>query len=130
MPLDIAISVPGFGSIVGVIFPLLTILAVGGCALLYGVQTTLRANNGDLDKRVAILEAEGVRKDAQIAAQQKEIDGQRAELATLGKVVTGEAYLVAISDLVTEHHAQAVREWQTINGTLTEILGLLKKDRP
>lgn len=117
---------PDLGSIVGVIFPLLTLLAGGGCILLYGSTTTLRANNGDLEKRVDLLEAEGLRKDAQIETHQKEIAGQKGELLALSKVITGEVHLVAITDLLTEHHAQAVAEWGVINGSMSELLALLK----
>ena len=112
---------PDLGSIVGVIFPLLTLLAVGACALLYGVTTTLRANNGDLKDRVGILEHEGETKDHKITALQAEVIGQKGELDALRKVVTGEIHLVAITDLLTAHHTQAVKEWRDIETVLIRI---------
>lgn len=112
---------PEVASIFSVIFPLLSVLALGGCALLFGVQTTLRANNGDLKDRVSILEAEQTADKTKIAAQAAQILAHQGELTALSKVVTGEVHLVAITDLLTEHHAQAVREWHEVNTVLTRI---------
>lgn len=112
---------PGFGSIVGIVFPLLTILAVGGCALLYGITGTLRASNGDLRNRVKDLEDEDAAKATKIKAQGEQIDGQKGELEALRKVITGEVQLTAITELLANHHRQAVTEWEAINTVLTRI---------
>ncbi len=112
---------PDIGSIFGVIFPLLSVIALAGCALLFGVQTTLRANNGDLKDRVAILEAEQKVDKETIAAQSKQISAHQGEIETFSKVITGEVHLVAITDLLSEHHAQAVAQWEGINEVLTHI---------
>lgn len=112
---------PGLGSIVGVIFPLLTILAVGGCALLYGVTTTLRQSNGDLRDRVKDLEAENETKDHKITALEEQVSAHQGELAALSKVITGEVHLVAITDLLTQHHDEAIKQWASVNGVLLRV---------
>lgn len=112
---------PDVASVFNFIFPLLSVLALGGCALLFGVQTTLRANNGDLKDRVAILEAEQTADKAKIAAQADQIAAHQGELGALSKVITGEVHLVAITDLLSEHHNQAVKEWDAVNTILLRI---------
>lgn len=112
---------PDLAGLVNVVFPVFTIAALAACALLYSVQTTLRANNGDLKERVGILEAEQKLDHEKIAAQAKQITAHQSEIETFSKIVTGEVHLVAITDLLTAHHDQAVKEWTVINGVLTRI---------
>lgn len=112
---------PDVGTVFNFIFPLLSVLALGGCALLFGVQTTLRANNGDLKERVGILESEQRSDKQTIAAQAEQISAHQGELTALSKVVTGEVQLVAITDLLTAHHTQAVKEWEQVNSILIRI---------
>lgn len=112
---------PDVSSVFAFVFPLLSVLALGGCALLFGVQTTLRANNGDLKERVAILEAEQVADKKTINGQAEQIAAHQGELAALSKVITGEVHLVAITDLLSAHHAQAVQQWDSVNTVLVRI---------
>lgn len=102
------------GHAVSVIFPVLTVIIGGACILLFSVTTTLRASNTDLRERVKELEAKDERNAGTIKAQAAQIDA-------LGKVVTGEAHLVAIGDLLTEHHAEAKANWVLVTGTLGHV---------
>lgn len=95
------------GTAVNVVFPVLVLIVSGVCLLLFTTTTTLRATNGDLERRVAILEAEQTRdKDL--------IVGQATEIMALQKIVTGEVQLQAISDLLVEHHKQSLAAWARI----------------
>lgn len=117
-----------FGTVVGVVFPILTIIIGGACALLLSVTTTLRASNGDLRDRVTDLEAEQ-------KIDKSLINSQKADLDALRKIVTGEVQLAAITDLLEHHHQAAVTAWQSVEGkidqlapSLDTILAEIKKD--
>lgn len=117
----------GVGHAIGVIFPVLTIIIGAACALQFSVMTTLRASNTDLRERVKELEDKEKRSEVTIA-------GQVAQLDALGKVVTGEVHLVAITDLLEHHHAEAVRIWESLQVTLAHtdatMTVLLEKGQP
>lgn len=100
--------------VLSVVFPVLTIIIGAACALQYSIVTTLRASNTDLRERVKELEDKDSRNEVTIA-------GQVAELAALGKVVTGEVHLVAITDLLEHHHAESVRIWADVQTTLVNV---------
>lgn len=74
---------------IAVIFPVLTIIVSGFCILLYGSQTTLRATNGDQEKRIVFLEAEQVR-------DKREIGDLKANVEFLEGMARGDAQLAAI----------------------------------
>lgn len=99
---------------IATIFPILTIIIGGACVLLLVSTKTLRDSRDDQEKRITFLEAKSVRDDATILAQAGQIDA-------LGKVVTGEAHLVVITDLLTEHHAEAVKSWTHVGATLEHV---------
>lgn len=96
------------------VFPVLTLIASAGCVLLFVSTKTLRDSRDDQEKRIKFLEDKSARDDETIAGQAGQIDA-------LGKVVTGEAHLVAIGDLLSEHHAEAKNAWTTLSGTLTHV---------
>lgn len=102
------------GHAISVIFPVLTVIIGGACILLFSVTTTLRASNADLRDRVKELEDKDQRNEVTISAQ-------AAQLDALGKVVTGEAHLVVITDLLTTHHSEAVAQWSKLGTALTHI---------
>lgn len=77
------------GTVVSVVFPLLTLIIGGACLLLLSVTTTLRANNGDLKDRVDLLEKD-------LAQEKLDNAALKAEVGALQKVVTGEVQLAAI----------------------------------
>lgn len=122
------IQVITFGTIVGVVFPILTIIIGGACALLLSVTTTLRASNGDLRDRVTDLEREQAVDKTLIASQQSDLDALR-------RVVTGEVQLAAITDLLEHHHRAATTAWHAVEGkidglnpSLETILAEIKRD--
>lgn len=123
--LDVAQAQSGIGldTITSVVFPVLTVIIGGACILLFSVTTTLRASNSDLRERVRDLEAKEARSEVTIT-------GQAAEIEALRKVVTGEVHLVAITDLLTEHHAEAVKIWkswdQRLNHFDTALVALVE----
>lgn len=102
------------GNAISVIFPVLTVIIGGACILLFSVTTTLRASNTDLRERVKELEDKDRRNEVTIT-------DLRAQAEALGKVVTGEAHLVAIGDLLTEHHTEAKDAWAHMGSTLTHV---------
>ena len=111
------------------IFEVLTVIIGGACVLLLVSTKTLRDSRDDQEKRIAFLEAKSKRDDETIAGQSVQIDA-------LGKVVTGEAHLVAIFDLITEHHDEARTNWSTVGATLahidvtmTDLVAVLNQER-
>jgi hypothetical protein len=97
-------SPPSFSTIVGVIFPILTIVAGGVAILAYGSNKVLRETADDLRKRVSDLEHER-------EVDRQKIASQDAELKVWQRAVTGEVQLAAILDLLGDHHKEAVAEW-------------------
>lgn len=89
------------GTIVGVVFPLLTVITGGACVLQFSVTRTLRDNNGDLKERVSILESEIAIEKTANASLQSQVDA-------LQKVVTGEVQLQAILTLLEGHDRASV----------------------
>lgn len=111
------------GTVVSVVFPVLTIIVSGACLLLFATTSTLRATNGDQGERIKVLEGEQARDKALIT-------GQASEIAALQKVVTGEVQLQAIADVLDHHHAQAVQMWGRVDQVLdhtAHILDLLEE---
>lgn len=102
---------PSFSQVVGVIFPILTIIAGGIAILAYGSNKVLRDTSADLRQRVADLEKDREADRALIAAQ-------TAELKVWQGAVTGEVHLTAILNLLTQHHNEAVAEWQKVDAIL------------
>ncbi len=116
------------GTIISVVFPLLTLITGGACILLFSITTTLRANNGDLKERVSILESE-------IEAEKAANASMKAELAAMHKVVTGEVQLAAILTLLEAHDKTMVAEHARIEKAIDSALGhvlqtLIQKDKP
>lgn len=96
------------------VFGVLTVIVGGVCVLLLVSTKTLRDSRDDQEKRITQLEAERTRDKAELA-------GKDAQIDALGKVVTGEAYLVAISDQIAQHHSEAVRQWTHVTTTLDHL---------
>lgn len=111
--------------VISVIFPVLTVIIGGACILLFSVTTTLRASNSDLTARVDFLEKERDRLELEKRTDRETFDAKlvasAGELEALRKVVTGEAHLVAISDLLTEHHSEALAQWANVTTTLGHV---------
>jgi hypothetical protein len=114
-------------TILGVVFPLLTIIIGGACVLLFSVTSTLRASNGDLRDRVADLEKEQSIDRATIKTQAGEIKTQAAEIVALQKIVTGEVQLTALTDLLEHHHADTIKTQARIEKTVDTLLVELRK---
>lgn len=96
------------------IFGVLFVVFGGACVLLLVSTKTLRDSRDDQEKRIDFLEKEGKR-------QQETISGLIGERDALRRVVTGEVHLVAISDLLTQHHTEAVQQWIGMDETLLHI---------
>src|SRR5687768_7905247 len=96
-------TTPSFSQIVGIIFPILTVIAGGIAILAYGANKVLRDTAEDLRKRVNDLE-----KDRE--QDRNVISAQAAELKVWQRAVTGEVQLAAIMDLLDTHHADAVTQ--------------------
>lgn len=95
---------PSFTDVVGIIFPILTIVAGGVAILAYGSNKVLRETATDLRSRVSDLEHER-------EIDRQKIASQEAELKVWQRAVTGEVQLAAILDLLSDHHREAVTEW-------------------
>lgn len=109
---------PSFTTIVGIVFPILTIVAGGVAILAYGSNKVLRDTATDLRTRIEDLEKE---RDVVRA----KADSASAELKVWQKAVTGEVQLAAILDLLGDHHREAVSEWtknRAMQGQLVETM--------
>lgn len=116
-------SSPSFATIVGIVFPILTIVAGGVAILAYGSNKVLRDTAADLRTRIEDLESE---RDTVRA----KADSASAELKVWQKAVTGEVQLAAILDLLGDHHREAVQEWaknRAMQGELVQTMKELSK---
>lgn len=98
-----------------------TLIAAGLAGLMLGSLRTLRDNNSDLQARVTILEDKVQERDAEIAI----LTSDREALA---RVVTGEAHLNALTDLLTEHHQQSMASWQGMKDIEERILTVISQE--
>lgn len=115
----ILVGTPSFSEMVGIIFPILTIIAGGIAILAYGANKVLRDTANDLRLRVNDLE-----KDR--AIDRKVIATQAAELRVWQQAVTGEVQLTAIKDLLDQHHSEAVAQWKKNDRTLDRCADALE----
>ena len=109
-----------FGTILGVVFPVLTIIVGGACILLFSITGTLRSSNGDLRDRIGDLEREQ-------AVDKATIITQAGELEALKKVVTGEVQLAAITDVLTHHHETSIAATGRIEKGIDAVLEQVRK---
>lgn len=111
---------PTFATIVGIVFPILTIVVGGVAILAYGSNKVLRDTATDLRTRIEDLEKERdiVRAKA---------DASAAELKVWQRAVTGEVQLSAILDLLGDHHREAVTEWTKNRASQGELQKTMKE---
>lgn len=113
------------GSLLGVLAAILavtTAVAAGLAGLLFGTIRTLRESNQDLRDRVDDLERGRTEDRAKIAEL-------RADNAALGRVVTGETYLVSLTDQLNTHQLEAREHWTRDEELLAQILTILQEAR-
>ena len=109
-------------------------LAVIALALFAGVGfqrsrvANLEKRADDADKRAtgSEQEAEALRRrvedrDRTIEVQAGQIAQLTIDLIALGKVVTGEAHIVALSHQLEEHHNTSETHWASVEGILVGI---------
>jgi hypothetical protein len=88
--------------------------------MLYGNTKVLRETNGDLRARLGDVEAK-------LAEETLRHEVTRADLAALGRVVTGEAHWVAIEDQLGTHHKAVTTRLDRIVKLVHEIIDALRK---
>ncbi len=102
------------GTVVSVVFPLLTLIAGGACILLFSITTTLRSSNGDLRDRVSDLEKA-------LSTEEEKTKTLQSDLSALQKVVTGEVQLNAILTLLETHDKSTVAEHARIEKAVEQV---------
>jgi len=91
-----------------------TIIATAGVGLMFGSLRTLRDTANDLRSRVTDLEKE--------RAEDKGANAElKAENKLLTSMVQGKVEWVALTDLLEEHHRQAIVKWDLTDKHLTVI---------
>lgn len=106
--------------VLSVVLGITTVVAGGLVGLQIGSVRTLRSSNGDLRERVADLEkgrADDRAKNARLTA----------DLDALGRVVTGETHLVALTHQLDDHHTEARTHWLRDETVLEQILEAIKR---
>lgn len=96
------------------IFTVLTIIVGGVCIMLFVSTKTLRDSRDDQEKRILFLEAERARDKAKIGSLETAVGFWRS-------AATGDAKLDGISGLLDRHHADAVKNWLTMNAVLGHV---------
>lgn len=99
---------------------IISLATLAGLGLMRGTVTGLRESNGDLRDRVGDLEKERAEDKTTIG----ELSGENKMLQSM---VMGRVDWGAISDLVEEHHRQALKQWLDLNRKLDEAVQLLKR---
>lgn len=111
--------------IAGILF-VATVIATAVVGVLFGTNKTLKDTVDARGTRISDLEGEVVRKESETAEL-------RSETSILKSMVTGKVELVALSDLLDEHHRQATIQWANIDGHVQEIptklAAVLRKDK-
>lgn len=94
---------------------IVSLTTLAGMGLMRGSLTGLRDSNGDLRNRVGDLEKER----AEDRAKLSELEGENRLLQVM---VTGKVDWGAISDLLEEHHRQALKQWRALDDKLNRML--------
>jgi uncharacterized protein HemX len=109
------------GRLLNIALAVVSIGALGGVGYVRGRIADLRDQLKDAREEIAD-------KDRRLTAREKEAGEQKAiaaqlrtDLDALGRVVTGEAHLVAIVDKIDEHHQRAEQHWTRDEKVLREI---------
>lgn len=103
-------------------------LATLSIASLTGVGWTWGRVRG-LEQRATSSEAEAVALRARVGDRDQTITTLQADIDALGRVVTGEAHLVALGHQIEEHHEAAEGHWGMVERTLVDMLEALRRPR-
>lgn len=115
-----------FSGVLNTILTITTIIAGALAGLQRGVVQNFKDGNTELRARVNGLVTEKAELEKENAALLAEAAATKADLAALGRVITGEAHLTAIGDQLNEHHARAEVKWEALTDLGREILAELK----
>lgn len=108
---------------------ILALATAGGYGLLRGRVSALRDELRD-EREGRASDRETIR---DLREREEKAEGRitllETELEAVGKVARGEAYGVAITDLLTTHHTEALGHWATIEGLVEGLVLVLKEGR-
>jgi hypothetical protein len=117
-----------WGDLQPIISGVLAVVSIVSAALvgvLVGTQKTLRDTVADRGVRIEDLEKEQARKDSEhakeLAARESELTEANSENRILKSMVTNKVEIVALTDLMDEHHRQATHTWASIDGHIEQI---------
>lgn len=128
-------------SIISVVLLIVMVAVTAYAALNREQLKTVRENNADLVQRVSILEGAETRLTGQVTAletaaearearHQVEMAAKQQENEVLRSVVTNEAHLTSIEDLVVEHHGEARQFWKATSEDMHAIRIALTEGNP
>lgn len=112
-----------FGRLLSIALAVVSIATLAGMGLLVGRVGALRSNLKDSDDELGRTKR---RLDESVAR----VTVLENALAELGRVVTGEDYLVAMEQKLDEHHTAAEAHWSTDETILAEIRDELRTRLP
>lgn len=101
-------------NLVSAIFPLLTVIIGGICALILINTKTLRDSRDDFAVRIKQLEDERTRDKEALAESATAIRFWRS-------AATGDEKLDAVTSLLTVHHDESQKNWVLVNAGLGHI---------
>ncbi|MGH3496200.1 MAG: hypothetical protein ACRDP1_01880 [Nocardioidaceae bacterium] len=96
-----------FASLLSLAFGIGLLVAGGLAGLMRGRITMLRETADDLRSRLGDLEASDRAKSTELAELRNERD-------VLRRMVTGEAQLTRLTEMLDHHHEQAMAEWRRL----------------
>lgn len=125
-------------SIAFAVMAVTTIIAAAIVGALVGTNKTLRETVSDRGVRIDDLEKEVAR---QTAAREREVAREaaarveaEAKSQVLASVVTGKVELIALGDLLDEHHRQALKQWSDLGADVRavpeQVVEALKQEQP
>lgn len=116
------------GDLQPIIMGVLAVVSIVASALvgvLTGSMKTLRETVGDRGIRISDLEGQVAREKTERAETASrtaaELAEARSENRVLKSMVTNKVEIVALSDLLDEHHRLATIQWATIDDHVQEI---------
>jgi hypothetical protein len=97
---------------------IVALATAAGLGLMRGTVTNLREQLADTRADNAEMRISRVEDRALI-------DTQKAELAALAKIVTGEVHWQSISETLDHHHVEAKQHWTRAEGNTSQMLDAL-----
>lgn len=110
-----------YNSLINTALAIFAIASLAGAGIQRGKIKQLREDVADADRRIDALKEEREEDKAKISTLTAEVVTLTTDLDALARVVTGEAHLVALQDMLLSHDKLVQEKWKFFTEVLQDI---------